>query len=80
MARKHSQAWHTERRQRVKTAVGLQALTLREYAATVGVTHTHLNYVLRGVRTSDRLNHEFWRMIRWAFGPTIAHTFHPTNR
>lgn len=50
-------------------------MTLREYAESLGVTHTHLNYVLRGVRTSERLDHEFWRLLGWAFGGDAAHPF-----
>lgn len=78
MARKLSQAWHTDRRRRVKQAVRMKRMTLCDYADHLGVTHTHLNYVLRGVRSSARLDHEVWRLLEWAFGTSAATSFRPS--
>lgn len=43
------------RRRQFKAALVAQGTTLTAWAAKHGVTHTHLNYVLRGVRHSPRL-------------------------
>jgi hypothetical protein len=44
-----------KRRRQFKAALVAAGIPLSVWAETQGVTHTHLNYVLRGERKSPRL-------------------------
>ena len=50
-------------RRRFKAALTQQGTTLTAFASQAGVTHTHLNYVLRGERRSPRLEQAIARVI-----------------
>ena len=71
-----SQRWLQDRRLTFKMALGLRSLTIADWAASNGFTHTHLNLVLRGKRESKRIDMLVYHLCRWAFGPT-AERFNP---
>jgi transcriptional regulator with XRE-family HTH domain len=52
----------------LRTAVGLRSMTLRHFADTLGVSQTHLNLVLRGKRTSQRIDTAVDDQLVWGFG------------
>lgn len=57
----------TERRRRqFKAAMVAAGMTLSAWAEEQGVTHTHLNYVLRGERKSPRLEAAIDAVIKGA--------------
>lgn len=66
--------WHERRRALFIASV---RGPLYQVAKELGVTHTHLNYVLRGLRTSAPLDKKVYRAIRRALGPATAAPFHP---
>lgn len=72
LPRKRSKEWYRDRRTRVRHALGLRSMTLAEYAASLDVSHTHLNFVLRGTRTSARIDYHVSHLLAWAYGPHIG--------
>lgn len=73
-----SLAWYADRRRRLKHAAGLRSMTLAQCAAHFGVTHTHLNFVLRGHRQSARLDDAIAALLAWAYGPAIGRHYGST--
>ncbi len=69
--------WYADRRARFKFAVGSGAENLSDWAKAHGCTHTHLNYVLRSLRISDRLDALIYKEILRADGAAIAERFKP---
>jgi hypothetical protein len=48
--------WYERRRRQLRVALMLADQTVGEFAAELGVTQSHLNYVLRGLRASPRID------------------------
>ena len=67
--------WYHQRRVRLKAVVALRQSTLSHWAAEQGVSHTHLNLVLRGKRESTRIDAAILDAIEWAFGSEVADYF-----
>lgn len=45
--------WLDQRRKRFKAALAHGGFTIREFCKRIQVTHSHLNFCLRGERTSE---------------------------
>ena len=54
------------RRRRFRAALAMAGQTVAEFAAELGVSHSHLNYVLRGLRASPRIEAAIEKRIRAA--------------
>lgn len=67
--------WHHQRRVRLRAVVRLRESTMQQWAANHGVSHTHLNLVLRGKRESAKLDVAIADAIEWAFGLATANLF-----
>jgi transcriptional regulator with XRE-family HTH domain len=52
------------RRRRLRAALAMAGGTVAEFAAELGVSHSHLNYVLRGLRASPRIEAAIEKRIR----------------
>lgn len=52
------------RRRRFRAALAMADQTVAGFAAEQGVSHAHLNYVLRGLRASPRLEDAIEKRIR----------------
>lgn len=50
---KRRDRWLVERRKRFKAALAHGGFSVAQFAAKIHVTHSHLNYHLRGERGSD---------------------------
>lgn len=74
--------WLTEeglarRRRTFRSALAEQGFTVRDFLAEADCTATHLNFVLRGQRPSDRIDRAVHTVIITAFGVTKAKPYCP---
>lgn len=52
------------RRRQFRAALAMADESIAEFAAALGVSHSHLNYVLRGLRASPRIEDAIEKRIR----------------
>lgn len=71
--------WMAERRARLAYALKAKEppMTLKAWSRVQGVSHTHLNFVLRGIRESGRLDALVHGEIAAAFGKPIGDRYLP---
>ena len=66
--KRKSTAKYDERRRRFRAALTLAGETLAGWADAHNISHTHLNYVLRGLRASPRIEDAIMARITAALG------------
>lgn len=63
--------WLAERRKRLKAAVAHGGFTIGQFCERIGVTHSHLNYTLRGERQSPWVDECVRKLIKAELGVDI---------
>lgn len=81
-ARRRTPPWFRYRRALLRGALREDGYTLPDFAAKMSITHTHLNFVLRGLRPSTRIDKAACLLITYVYGDRIGSRYakkEPTN-
>lgn len=74
-SRRQDAHWRGARRTLLRRALAKDGFLLMDFAEKLGVTHTHLNLVLRQKRTSQRIDVAVWEVIAFVHGERTARAF-----
>lgn len=78
-APRRSKRWLMLRRALLRGALDQDGFRLRDFAKKMDVTHTHLNYVLRGERKSSRIDQAAAVLITFVYGERIGSRYEKTE-
>lgn len=78
-APRRSRKWFSYRRALLRGALAQDGYRVEDFANKLHVTHTHLNFVLRGQRPSARIDHSAYLLIAFVYGDRIGSRYAKTE-